>query len=94
MLYRNPGMYFSKLCISAKAWRSERSHGGATDATKRFKCCSSTVCLTVFPCLEMGHVCIYCATHHCSHEIATQASHSVDRAGWQAKMASIEFCIP
>ena len=26
-------------------------------------------------------------------EIATQPSHSVDRAGWQAKMASIELCI-
>ena len=29
-----------------------------------------------------------------SHEIATQSSHSVDLAGWQAKMASIEIWIP
>ena len=29
--------------------------------------------------------------HHSSHHFATQSSHSVDRAGWQAKMASIEF---
>ena len=29
-----------------------------------------------------------------SHEIATQSSHSVDRAGRQTKMASIEFWIP
>ena len=32
--------------------------------------------------------------HHSSHHFATQSSHSVDRAGWQAKMASIEFWIP
>ena len=31
---------------------------------------------------------------HSLHEIVTQPSHSVDRAGWQAKMASIEFWIP
>ena len=30
----------------------------------------------------------------CSHGIATQLSRSVDRAGWPAKMASIEFWIP
>ena len=30
-------------------------------------------------------------TRHRSHHFATQSSHSVDRAGWQAKMASIEF---
>ena len=28
---------------------------------------------------------------HSSHQIATQSSHSVDRAEWQAKMASIEL---
>ena len=28
---------------------------------------------------------------HSSHEFATQSSHSVDLAGWQANMASIEF---
>ena len=28
---------------------------------------------------------------HRSHHFATQSSHYVDRAGWQAKMASIEF---
>ena len=28
---------------------------------------------------------------HSSHEIATQPSQSVDRAGWQAKMASFEY---
>ena len=28
------------------------------------------------------------------HHFATQSIHSVDRAGWQAKMASIEFWIP
>ena len=31
---------------------------------------------------------------HRSHHFATQSSHFVDRAGWQAKMASIEFWIP
>ena len=31
---------------------------------------------------------------HSIQEIATQSSHSVDRAGWQAKMASIELWIP
>ena len=31
---------------------------------------------------------------HDSHEFATQSSHSVDRTGWQAKMASIEIWIP
>ena len=31
---------------------------------------------------------------HSSHEFATQSSHSVDLAGWQAKMASIEIWIP
>ena len=28
---------------------------------------------------------------HCSYDFATQCSHSVDLAGWQAKMVSIEF---
>ena len=31
---------------------------------------------------------------HRSHHFATQSSHCVDRAGWQAKIASIEFWIP
>ena len=31
---------------------------------------------------------------HRSHHSATQSSHLVDRAGWQAKMASIEFWMP
>ena len=31
---------------------------------------------------------------HSSHEFATQSSHSVDLAGWHAKMASIEIWIP
>ena len=31
---------------------------------------------------------------HSSHHFATQPSHSVDLAGWQAKMASIEIWIP
>ena len=31
---------------------------------------------------------------HCSHEFATQSSHSVDLAGWQAKMAIIDILIP
>ena len=31
---------------------------------------------------------------HSQHEFATQRSHSVDRAGWQAKMASIETWMP
>ena len=31
---------------------------------------------------------------HSSHDFTTQSSHVVDRAGWQAKMASIEFWIP
>ena len=30
---------------------------------------------------------------HRSHHFATQPSHSVDLAGWQAKMAAIEFWI-
>ena len=37
-----------------------------------------------------------CICHACtssSHNVATQLGHSVDRAGWQAKMASIEFWI-
>ena len=38
----------------------------------------------------MGHVRI----SHSSHHFATQASRSVDLAGWQAKMASIEIWIP
>ena len=39
--------------------------------------------------LSMGPVRI----HYSSHHFATQASHFVDRSGWQAKMASIEFWI-
>ena len=39
---------------------------------------------------EMGLVRI----RHDSHLFATQSSHFVNRAGCQAKMASIEFCIP
>ena len=34
-----------------------------------------------------------CVIRHSSHDIATQPSHSVDRAGWQSKMVSIEFRI-
>ena len=32
--------------------------------------------------------------HHSSHDFGRQSSHSVDLAGWQAKMASIEIWIP
>ena len=32
--------------------------------------------------------------HHGSHDFGWQSSHSVDLAGWQAKMASIEIWIP
>ena len=32
--------------------------------------------------------------HNSSHSFATQSSHSVELAGWQAKMASIEIRIP
>ena len=32
--------------------------------------------------------------HHSSHHFGWQSSHSVDLAGWQAKMASIEIWIP
>ena len=39
---------------------------------------------------QIGPVCI----RHSYHHFATQSSHLVDRAGWQAKMASIEFWIP
>ena len=31
---------------------------------------------------------------HSSHDFGWQSSHSVDLAGWQAKMASIEIWIP
>ena len=34
---------------------------------------------------------VYKVCANSSHEIATQPSHSVDRAGWQTKMASIEL---
>ena len=37
----------------------------------------------------MGPVCI----RHCSYHFATQSSHFVNRAVWQAKMASIDFWI-
>ena len=40
--------------------------------------------------LQMGPVRI----RHRSHHFAIQSSHFVDRAGWQAKMASTEFWIP
>ena len=49
-------------------------------------CCHSVRCAKS----SMGPVRI----HHHSHHFATQSSHFVDRAGWQAKMASIEFWIP
>ena len=39
---------------------------------------------------EMGPVRI----RHSSHDFGWQSSHSVDLAGWQAKMASIEIWIP
>ena len=32
--------------------------------------------------------------HHSSHDFGWQSSHSVDLAGWQAKMVSIEIWIP
>ena len=31
---------------------------------------------------------------HSSHDLGSQSSHSVDLAGWQAKLASIEIWIP
>ena len=40
--------------------------------------------------LGMGPVRI----RHSSHHFGWQSSHSVDLAGWQGKMASIEICIP
>ena len=39
---------------------------------------------------QMGPVRI----RHSSHDFGWQSSHSVDLAGWQAKMASIEIWIP
>ena len=38
----------------------------------------------------MGRMRMCCRSHH----FATQSSHFVDGAGWQAKMASVEFWIP
>ena len=40
--------------------------------------------------IRMGPVRI----RHSSHNFGWQSSHSVDLAGWQAKMASIEIWIP
>ena len=40
--------------------------------------------------LAMGPV----RKRHSSHDFGWQSSHSVDLAGWQAKMASIEIWIP
>ena len=40
--------------------------------------------------LAMGLVRI----RHSSHDFGWQSSHSVDLAGWQAKMASIQIWIP
>ena len=31
---------------------------------------------------------------HSSHDFGWQSSHSLDLAGWQAKMASIEISLP
>ena len=45
---------------------------------------------TNFRCVKMGPVWI----RHSSHDFGWQSSHSVDLAGWQAKMASIEIWIP
>ena len=53
--------------------------------------------------LSVLHVCIFhqhqnrtgtVQIRHCSHHFATQSSHSVDRAGQQAEMATIEFWKP
>ena len=51
----------------------------------RFKPCSYFVVVS-----SMGPVRI----RHSSHDFGWQSSHSVDLAGWQAKMASIEIWIP
>ena len=54
--------------------------------------------------LTVPHACALVGMHaytitpvrirHSSHVFVTQSSHSVDRAGWQAKMAAIGFWIP
>ena len=49
---------------------------------------NQTSCLFFF--LRLGPVRI----RHSSHDFGWQSSHSVDLAGWQAKMASIEIWIP
>ena len=48
-------------------------------------CCMVQAC-----CTEMGPVRI----RHSSHDFGWQSGHSVDLAGWQAKMASIEIWMP
>ena len=47
-------------------------------------------CSSKWPQFTMGPVRI----RHSSHDFGWQSSHSVDLAGWQAKMASIEIWIP
>ena len=42
-------------------------------------------------CTEFVHKMGPVRIRHSSHDFATQSSHSVDLAGWQAKMASIEI---
>ena len=52
--------------------------------------CLRTQAPLALPSQMMGPVRI----RHGSHGFGWQSSHSVDRAGWQAKMASIEIWIP
>ena len=56
--------------------------------SKRHSCQGDSKRIDLVP--QMGPVRI----HHSSHDFATQSSHFVDRAGWKAKMASIEFWMP
>ena len=56
----------------------------------QLKCQSCQSQLSTVLCQAMGPVRI----RHSSHDFGWQSSHSVDLAGWQAKMASIEIWMP
>ena len=89
-----------KLCwnglqMSSRRWRWDQVRWSTNSSWQRL--CVGTAKVTCFRQMLRAHQ-PGGATHfqlrHSSHDFGWQSSHSVDLAGWQAKMASIEIWIP
>ena len=88
-LYGTSVAAVKQVAVSVSRWFGRNRYMNAYCQLAFLSFCFFLPFVTAKPILKMGIVQI----RHRSHEIATQSSHSVGRAGWQAKMASIELLI-